>query len=67
MPADEKKSASAVEDYFGEPNTYFLDSAALIVALVQNRQSATKTDYAHPQVKTIAQILKQIADGSRKK
>ncbi len=56
MPADEKKNA--VEDYFGPPpNQAQIDRAALIVALVQGRESASRTDYAHPRLKDIVRIL----------
>lgn len=60
MPADEKKSA--VEDYFGAaPEKAQTDRAALIVALVQGRESATRTDYAHPKLKDIVRILDEAA------
>ena len=60
MPADEKKSA--VEDYFGAaPDKAQTDRAALIVALVQGRESATRTDYAHPKLKDIVRILDEAA------
>ena len=60
MPADEKKSA--VEDYFGAaPNKAQTDRAALIVALVQGRESATRTDYAHPKLKEIVRLLDEAA------
>ncbi len=68
MPADDKKSA--VEDYFGAaPDKAQLDRAALIVALVQGRESATRTDYAHPKLKEIARILDEAArdSGSRRR
>jgi hypothetical protein len=56
MPADEKKSA--VEDYFSPPpNQAQIDRAALIVALMQGRESASRTDYAHPRLKDIVAIL----------
>ncbi len=38
-----------------------LDKAALIVALVQGRESATRTDYAHPKVRDIQRILAEVA------
>lgn len=38
-----------------------LDRAALIVALVQGRESPTRTDYAHPRIKDIVAILKEAA------
>lgn len=44
-----------------------LDRAALIVALVQGRESATRTDYAHPKIKDIVAILKEAADEGAKK
>ena len=60
MPADEKKSA--VEDYFGAPpDKAQTDRAALIVALVQGRESATRTDYAHPKLKDIVRLLDEAA------
>lgn len=40
-----------------------LDRAALIVALVQGRESATRTDYAHPRIKDIVAILKDATSG----
>jgi hypothetical protein len=56
MAADESKKA--VEDYFGaSPDKAQTDRAALIVALVQGRESATRTDYAHPRLKDIKRIL----------
>lgn len=56
MPADDKKTS--VEDYFGAaPDKAQLDRAALIVAMVQGRESATRTDYAHPAIKDIVRIL----------
>lgn len=64
MPADDKKK-SAVEDYFGAaPDQAQTDRAALIVALVQGRESATRTDYAHPRIKDIVRILDEAARGS---
>jgi hypothetical protein len=58
MPADDKKSA--VEDYFSPPaNQAQIDRAALIVALVQGRESASRTDYAHPRLKDIVAILEE--------
>jgi hypothetical protein len=67
MPADEKKTA--VEDYFGAaPDRAQTDRAALIVALVQGRESATRTDYAHPRLKDIVRILEEAArDGGAKR
>ena len=58
MPADEKKSA--VEEYFGAaPDQAQTDRAALIVAMVQGRESATRTDYAHPRLKDIVRVLEE--------
>ena len=66
MPADENKGA--VEDYFGAaPDKAQLDRAALIVALVQGRESATRTDYAHPRIKDIVRILDEAASGTRRR
>lgn len=67
MPADEGKKA--VEDYFGPPpDRVQTDRAALIVALVQGRESATRTDYAHPRLKDIVRILDEAArDGTAKR
>lgn len=45
----------------GSKRDEMLDRAALIVALVQGRESATRTDYAHPKIKDIVAILKQAA------
>lgn len=60
MPADNSKSA--VEDYFGAtPDKAQKDRAALIVALVQGRESATRTDYAHPKLAEIVRILDEAA------
>lgn len=62
MPADPPKTS--VEDYFGAPpDKAQTDRAALIVALVQGRESATKTDYAHPRLKDIVAILNEAAKG----
>lgn len=56
------KQKSEVEDYFSAPpNKAQLDRAALIVALVQGRESATRTDYAHPKIHEIVRILDQAA------
>ena len=58
---------SAVEDYFSpSPNKAQLDRAALIVALVQGRQSATRTDYAHPRIQDIVKLLDEAAGGGRR-
>lgn len=63
MASDNGKKA--VEDYFGAPaNQAMLDQAALIVALVAGRESATRTDYAHPRLKDIVKILEGIATQS---
>ena len=60
--ADEGKKA--VEDYFGvAPDKAQLDRAALIVALVAGRESATRTDYAHPRIKDIVRVLNEAAAG----
>ena len=60
MPNDEGKRA--VEDYFGvAPDRALLDRAALIVALVQGRESATRTDYAHPRLKDIMRLIEEAA------
>lgn len=40
-----------------------IDKAALIVALVNNRESATRTDYAHARIKDIVAILQKARDG----
>lgn len=59
MPTDAKQ---AVEDYFGPPpDRIQTDRAALIVALVQGRESATRTDYAHPHIRDIVRILDEAA------
>ncbi len=56
------KDKSAVEDYFSPaPNKAQLDRAALIVALVQGRESATRTDYAHPRINDIVRVLDEAA------
>lgn len=39
-----------------------IDKAALIVALVDNRESATRTDYAHARIKEIVAILQKARD-----
>jgi hypothetical protein len=46
------------KEYF-EPSTIEpgIDRAALIVALLYNRESSTRTDYAHPRITQIVQIL----------
>ena len=60
MAADSKKSA--VEDYFGaSPDRAQIDRAAMIVAMVQGRDSPTRTDYAHPRLKDIVRILDEAA------
>ena len=61
------EETSTVADYFApSPNRAQVDRAALIVALVQGRESATRTDYAHPRIQDIVRILDQAA-GSRGK
>lgn len=45
----------------GNARDPMLDRAALIVALVQGRESATRTDYAHARIKDIIAILKEAA------
>lgn len=45
----------------GSQRDEMLDRAALIVALVQGRESATRTDYMHPRIKDVVAILKEIA------
>ena len=53
---------SAVEDYFSPaPKSGQIDRAALIVALVQGRESATRTDYAHPKINEIVRLLDEAA------
>ena len=69
MPADDRKK-STVEDYFGAtPDQAQLDRAALIVALVQGRDSATRTDYGHARIKDIVRILDEAArsDGAKRR
>lgn len=44
-----------------------IDKAALIVALVNNRESATRTDYAHARIKDIVEILQKARDGQGQK
>ena len=47
-----------VEDYFAKPpQQRALDTAALIIALVQGREAATRTDYSHPKIEQIAKLL----------
>jgi hypothetical protein len=67
MPAD--KATPSVEDYFGAaPDRAQIDRAALIVALVQGRESATRTDYAHPRLNDIVRILEEAArDGGARR
>ncbi len=67
MPADNAKTS--VEDYFGPPpDRIQTDRAALIVALVQGRTNATRTDYAHPHIRDIVAILDEAArDGATKR
>lgn len=50
------------DDFVGTPRDAMLDRAALIVALVQGRESATRTDYAHPRIKDIVALLKEAAN-----
>lgn len=55
-------SKTSVQDYFGvPPDKAQTDRAALIVALVQGRESATRTDYAHPRLADIKRILDEAA------
>lgn len=49
------------DDFVGTPRDAMLDRAALIVALVQGRESATRTDYAHPRIKDIIALIKEAA------
>ena len=65
MAADHTTSTS-VQDYFGvSAEQPLIDRAAQIVALVQGRESATRTDYAHPRLRDIVELLKQsIQEGS---
>lgn len=66
MPADPPKTS--VEDYFAAPpDKAQTDRAALIVALVQGRESATRTDYAHPRLKDIVAILNDAAQSNGSK
>lgn len=66
MPADPPKTS--VDDYFSAPpDKAQTDRAALIVALVQGRESATRTDYAHPRLKDIVAILNEAAQGNGSK
>ena len=53
-----------VQEYF-KPSTLQpdVDTAALIVALASNRESPTRTDYAHPRIKEIVQILHDLCRG----
>lgn len=49
----------AMDKYFEpSPDRAMIDRAALIVALVQGRESATRTDYAHPKLGEIVKVLK---------
>ncbi len=56
----EKQDAAA--DYLQvAPETKAMnDLAAQIIALADNRDSATRTDYAHPRFKEIVAILKDL-------
>lgn len=57
----------SVEDYFKPPaNQKLIDKAALIVALVNGRESATRTDYAHPRIKDIVKLLEGGDGGGRR-
>jgi len=57
----------SVEDYFKPPaNQKLIDKAALIVALVNGRESATRTDYAHPKLKEIVKLLEGESSGTRR-
>lgn len=42
-----------------------IDRAALIVALLFNRESPTRTDYAHPRIQQIVEILREARNSSR--
>jgi hypothetical protein len=54
MPAE-----TTVKDYFApDARRELIDRAALIVALVEGRENATRTDYAHPKLSAIVEILK---------
>jgi hypothetical protein len=56
---------TTVKDYFKpDARRELIDRAALIVALVEGRDSATRTDYAHPKLSAIVEILKSCADGA---
>lgn len=51
-----------MSDYFQpSPDRAMIDRAALIVAIIAGRESATRTDYAHPKIAQIVEILKEAA------
>jgi hypothetical protein len=60
MPAD-----TTVKDYFKpDARRELIDRAALIVALVDGRESATRTDYAHPKLSAIVEVLKSCSEAA---
>ncbi|MGE0628430.1 MAG: hypothetical protein AB7O43_11450 [Hyphomicrobiaceae bacterium] len=44
----------------------FNDLAAQVIALAANRDSATRTDYAHPRFREIVQLLQDVQAGEKK-
>lgn len=52
------------DQFEGTPRDLMLERAALIVALVQGRESPTRTDYAHPRIKDVIAVLKEAAGDS---
>ena len=57
---------TTVKDYFKpDARRELIDRAAHIVALVEGRDAATRTDYAHPKLSAIVEVLKSCADAGQ--
>ena len=53
------------KEYFEpSPQRGLIEKAALIVALVNNRESAARADFAHPRINDILAVLQQIRSGA---
>ena len=56
----------SVEEYFGaSPDRALIDRAARIVALVQGRETATRTDYAHPRLREIISLIEGAGEAKK--
>lgn len=50
--------------YFDPPaNQWLIDRAALVIALADGRESASRADYRHERFKEIMAVLEEIAAG----